>query len=93
MGYSTKSTITRLSGGVFRAFAWRMARIHAFNNQWHRKAGAQGHTVLLKVVCGGLQAMMNMNGHHLIRPFLRAGDEQCGRISAAAQGNSQRQTG
>jgi hypothetical protein len=52
--------------------------------------GAKGLTMQLKIVCGGLQAVMNMNSLYLPRPFFRTGQQQGGGVSAATERNGQR---
>lgn len=91
--YSTKCTISCVSGGFFRALAGRVTCIDAFHRQRYVKAGAQSHAVPLEVISGVLQAMMDVDSHNLLRPLLRASREQSGRISAAAQAYCQRQLG
>jgi hypothetical protein len=49
--------------------------------------------VPLKVVSRSLQAVMDMNGVHLPRPFLGAGHQQGNRVGAAAERNGQWQPG
>lgn len=75
---SPKSRITGLAGRVLGTFPGCMAGLHAFHGKRHVQLRAQGLAVPFKVVGCSLQAVMDMNGPDLTRPFLGAAHQQGG---------------
>ena len=71
-GYSLKSLISGATRCILGALTGRMPAIHSFDDQRHRQLGAKALAMLLEFVCGGLQAVMNVNGLHLAWPLAGA---------------------
>jgi hypothetical protein len=69
-----------------------MARINPAHMQGHPELLADLEAMLLEIIGCSLQPMVHMEGMHLPRPPLSAGQQQSGRVSPAAEGHSQRQS-
>ena len=81
--------VTRLAGGVFRAFATGVVGLHAHHVQRHAQRGAGACAVPLEIVGRSLQAMVNMNCADPPGPLQRRRMQQGGRVGAAAVGHTQ----
>ena len=92
-GNGVKRLVTGTPGGIFRAFTARCAGIDAPNSQRYTQAGAQGLAMVLETVGCRLQAVMYVHRAHLTGPLLGTGQQQGGRIGAAAERHGQRQAG
>ena len=89
LGEYAKSFITNFAGCFFGALSRRVAGIDPLHCEGHTELRAKLDAIPLKVVSRSLQAVVDVNGVNLPRPFLGAAKQQGGGIGAAAQSNSQ----
>ena len=83
--------VTRVARGFFRALAASVAGIYMDDLQWQAMHRTNLGTHAGETVCGGLEAVVDMDSVHLFGPSLRASKQQSSGISATAVGYPHRQ--